>query len=145
MIHYQLKEKHVLGVYVADAVTDPDSAIRQTLELENQKVLTPEEMYSVQPESPYILDATRKTVYSRSKFSGDDNPTDDDTLISNGVHIYVEKFSGRILVRVRHNLEFGETLEESKLSIEKTIVTLNERGFRPIGSRIEDIPEMCFV
>jgi|SRR3989344_7701907 len=127
MIHFRDKGTYVLGVYVADRLENPDSVIRMTLGLENQRVLTPEEMYSVKAGTPYVLNATKKTVYSKPKFLGSD------------IHIYLEKSSGRVLVRIRHSTEELEVHQ----AIEGLVHTLDEKGFRPVHSSIEDIPDFA--
>ena len=135
MMHFKDKETYVLGVYVAETIKNPDPVIREALGLENLAVLTPEQMARSAKPPAYVLDATMKVVYSRSDFSkGSD------------VHIYLEKSSGRILVRVRHSIEAIADIPKAHQSVEKLASVLSERRFKPVkDSRIEDIPGICFV
>lgn len=134
MIHFKDKEKYVLGVYVVGILEDSDPTIRRALELEGEEVLNPQQMCdSPSMRVAYVLDTTGKVVYSRSNVLGND------------VHIYLEKSSGRVVVRVRHLIRSKEPLGEAHKLVEQLAATLSEKGFRPVESRIEDIPDFCFV
>ncbi|MBI2107232.1 hypothetical protein HYT57_04565 [Candidatus Woesearchaeota archaeon] len=133
MIHFKDREKYTLGVYVVDRLENPNLLIRQILRLESEPVLTPQQMSESKAKiEAYVLDASRKFVYSRSNF-----------LEGSDVHIYLEKSTGRVLVRVRQKI-IRDT-EESHQLVEMLAGTLSENGFRPVHSRIEDIPDICFV
>ncbi len=134
MIYYENKEDYVLGVYVSDAIENPDYAIRRVLGLQDEKILTPQQMSdSSSMMDTYILSTTKKIVYSHLNF------------FDNDVYIYLEKSLGRVLVCIRHSINSEGDFEEAHSSIEQLVTILSKEGFRPVESRIEDIPDMCFV